>query len=250
MAGHSKWANIKHRKSAVDAKRSKIWSKLSKAIIVAAKMGGPDPDGNSRLRNAIADAKAVSMPKDNIQRAIKKGSGESDGDNYEEFVYEGYGIDGVAVMCDILTDNRNRTAPEVKKLFENHGGKLGTTGCVAFMFDRKGLLILEKEGIDEEQLMEVAMDAGAEDIADEGEHFEVICPPDSFSDVTDAFEKAEFKCVSAQVTRIPQNTVDLDAAAAQKVLRLVDALDDHDDVQKVSANFNISDEVMAQINTE
>ena len=250
MAGHSKWANIKHRKSAVDAKRSKIWSKLSKAIIVAAKMGGPDPDGNSRLRNAIADAKAASVPKDNIQRAIKKGSGESDGENYEEFVYEGYGAEGVAVMCDILTDNRNRTAPEVKKLFENHGGKLGTTGCVAFMFDRKGLLILEKEGVDEEQLMEIAMEAGAEDIADEAEHFEVTCPPDAFSDVTDAFEKAELKCVSAQVTRIPQNTVELDASSAKKVLKLIDALDDHDDVQKVSANFNISDEVMAEITSD
>ena len=250
MAGHSKWANIKHRKSAVDAKRSKMWSKLSKAIIVAAKMGGPDPDGNSRLRNAIADAKAVSMPKDNIARAIKKGAGATEGDNYEEFVYEGYAADGVAVMCDILTDNRNRTAPEVKKLFENHGGKLGTTGCVSFMFDRKGLFLVEQSKIDEEALMELVMEAGADDISNDDGHFEVTCDPDAFSDVTEAFEKAEIECASAQVTRIPQNTVDLDAEAAKKVLKLIDALDDHDDVQKVSANFNISDEVMTEIGGE
>ena len=247
MAGHSKWANIKHRKSAVDAKRSKIWSKLSKAIIVAAKMGGPDPDGNARLRNAIADAKAASVPKDNIARAIKKGSGETDGDNYEELIYEGYAADGVAVMCDILTDNRNRTSPEVKKLFEKHGGKMGTTGCVAFMFDRKGLFLIEESKIEEEALMELAMEAGAEDIANDDGHFEVTCNPDVFSDVRDAFEKAELECASAQVTRIPQNTVDLDSEGAKKVLKLIDALDDHDDVQKVSANFNIDDEVMAEV---
>lgn len=247
MAGHSKWANIKHRKSAVDAKRSKVWSKLSKAIIVAAKTGGPDPDGNSKLRNAIADAKAVSMPKDNIARAIKKGAGETDGDAYEEFIYEGYASDGVAVMCDILTDNRNRTAPEVKKLFEKHGGKLGTTGCVSFMFDRKGLFLIDETTVEEEALMELTMESGAEDMSNDDGHFEVICNPDAFSDVSDALEKAEVVCVSKQVTRIPQNTVDLDVEGAKKVLKLIDALDDHDDVQKVSANFNISDEVMAEV---
>jgi YebC/PmpR family DNA-binding regulatory protein len=247
MAGHSKWANIKHRKSAVDAKRSKAWSKLSKAIIVAVKMGGPDPDGNSRLRTAIADAKAVSMPKDNIKRAIKKASGESDGTVYEELVYEGYGVEGVAIMCDALTDNRNRTAPELKKIFENNGGNMGTTGCVSFMFDRKGLFIVDAEKISEEALMELAMEAGAEDIAGGDGQFEVTCDPDVFSDVSEAFEAAELECVSQQVTRIPQNTVDLDADAAKQVLKLMDELDDHDDLQKVSANFNISDEVMAQI---
>ena len=213
-------------------------------------MGGPDPDGNSRLRNAIADAKAASVPKDNIARAIKKGAGETDGDNYEEFVYEGYASDGVAVMCDILTDNRNRTAPEFKKLFEKHGGKLGTTGCVSFMFDRKGLFLIEESAIEEEALMELAMEAGADDIANDDGHFEVTCNPDVFSDVSEAFEKASLACVSAQVTRIPQNTVDLEAEGAAKVLKLIDALDDHDDVQKVSANFNISDEVMAQVSKE
>ncbi len=249
MAGHSKWANIKHRKSAVDAKRSKAWSKLSKAIIVAAKMGGPDPAGNARLRTAISDAKAVSMPKDNIQRAIKKGSGENDGTVYEELVYEGYGVEGVAVMCDVLTDNRNRTSPELKKMFENNGGNMGTTGCVSFMFDRKGLFIIDAEKIDEEKLMELAMESGAEDIASSGQQFEVTCDPDVFSDVCDAFESAQLECVSQKVVRIPQNTVDLGLEAAKQVLKLMDELDDHDDVQNVSANFNISDEVMAEIDS-
>jgi YebC/PmpR family DNA-binding regulatory protein len=249
MAGHSKWANIKHRKSAVDAKRSKAWSKLSKAIIVAAKMGGPDPGGNARLRTAIADAKAVSMPKDNIQRAIKKGSGENDGTSYEELVYEGYGVEGVAVMCDVLTDNRNRTSPELKKMFENNGGKMGTTGCVSFMFDRKGLFVIDAQTIGEEKLMELAMEAGAEDVIQSDQQFEVTCDPDVFSDVCDTFEAAEVKCLSQQVTRIPQNTVDLDLESARQVLKLMDELDDHDDVQNVSANFNISDEIMAEIDT-
>jgi YebC/PmpR family DNA-binding regulatory protein len=210
-------------------------------------MGGGDPDGNSRLRNAIADAKAVSMPKDNIARAIKKGAGETDGDNYEEFIYEGYASDGVAVMCDILTDNRNRTAPEVKKLFENHGGKLGTTGCVSFMFDRKGLFIIEATKVNEEALIELAMQAGADDISDDDGQFEVTCEPDAFSDVSESFENAGIECASAQVVRIPQNTVDLEVDAARTVLKLIDALDDHDDVQKVSANFNISDAVLAEL---
>ncbi|MEM7783880.1 MAG: YebC/PmpR family DNA-binding transcriptional regulator [Planctomycetota bacterium] len=247
MAGHSKWANIKHKKAATDAKRGKMWSKLSKAIIVAAKQGGPDPAGNSRLRTAIADAKAVSMPKDNIERAIRKGSGETDGSNYEEIIYEGYGPGGVAVMCDILTDNRNRTAPELRKLFEKGGGKMGATGCVSYLFDRKGLLIVSSSTVDEEKLMELALEAGAEDISSQDENFEVICDPDAYSDVSDAFDAAEIECVSKQVTRIPQNTVDLEVDDARKVLRLMEALDDHDDVQSVSANFNISDEAMAEI---
>ena len=233
MAGHSKWANIKHRKSAVDAKRSKAWSKLSKAIIVAAKMGGPDPGGNARLRTAIADAKAV----------------ENDGTSYEELVYEGYGVEGVAVMCDVLTDNRNRTSPELKKMFENNGGKMGTTGCVSFMFDRKGLFVIDAQTIGEEKLMELAMEAGAEDVIQSDQQFEVTCDPDVFSDVCDTFEAAEVKCLSQQVTRIPQNTVDLDLESARQVLKLMDELDDHDDVQNVSANFNISDEIMAEIDT-
>jgi YebC/PmpR family DNA-binding regulatory protein len=250
MAGHSKWANIKHKKAATDAKRGKAWSKLSKAIIVAAKQGGPDPDGNIRLRTAIADAKAVSMPKDNIERAIKKGSGETGGDDYEELIYEGYAASGVAVMCDILTDNRNRTAPELRKLFEKGGGEMGRTGCVSYLFDRKGLFVIPTDSADEEKVMEVAMEAGAEDITTQDGNFEIVCDPDVYSDIVDAFEAAEINCESKQITRIPQTTVDLEVDDARKVLKLMEALDDHDDVQSVSANFNVSDEAMAVLSAE
>ncbi len=246
MAGHSKWANIKHKKAATDAKRGKVWSKLSKAIMVAAKHGS-DPDTNARLRTAINEAKAVSLPKDNIERAIKKGSGEQEGAAFEEIIYEGYGSGGVAVMCDILTDNRNRTAPEVRKIFEKHDGKLGATGCVAWMFDRKGLFLVPSQVADEDRLMEIAVSAGAEDIRPSGDDFEIVCDPDSFSDVQQALQDADIQSQSAAVTRIPQNTVDLDAGTARKVLALVDALDDHDDVQRVSANFDVSDDVLAEI---
>lgn len=247
MAGHSHWAGIKHKKALVDSKRGKLWSKLSKQIIVAAKIGGGDPETNIRLRTAIADAKAVSLPKDNIARAIKKGTGELDGGNVEEVIYEGYGPAGVAVMCDILTDNRNRTAPEVRKLFEIHGGKLGETNCVAWMFERKGLFVLPADQTDEERLMEVAMESGAEDVLQEADQFEVICDPDVYSDVSDALSAAGLEPEDKQITRLPNNTVDLDAPQARKVLKLMEALDDHDDVQNVSANFNIPDEVMAEI---
>ena len=248
MAGHSKWANIKHKKAATDAKRGKAWSKLSKAIIVAAKQGGPDPAGNVRLRTAIADAKAVSMPKDNIERAIKKGSGDTEGSNYEEISYEGYGAAGVAVMCDILTDNRNRTAPELRKVFEKAGGEMGRTGCVGYLFDRKGLFVVSAEAHDEEQVMDVALEAGAEDISSSDGNFEVVCEPDAYSDISEAFETANIECLSKQVTRIPQNVVEVsDVEDARKVMQLMEALDDHDDVQSVSANFNISDEILAQL---
>lgn len=247
MAGHSKWANIKHKKAATDAKRAKAWSKLSKAIIVAAKQGGPDPSGNVRLKTAIADAKAVSMPKDNIERAIKKGAGETDGSNYEEIIYEGYGPGGVAVMCDILTDNRNRTAPELRKVFEKAGGEMGRTGCVGYLFDRKGLFVISGDAFDEEKVMEAALEAGAEDISTDEGNFEVVCDPNVYSDIADALETAQIECLSKQVTRIPQNVVDVGFDDAQKVLNLMEALDDHDDVQSVSANFNIPEDVMAQL---
>lgn len=247
MAGHSKWANIKHKKAATDAKRAKTWSKLSKAIMVAAKNGGADLDSNIRLRTAVNDAKAVSMPKDNIERAIKKGSGELEGDAFEEIVYEGYGAGGVAVLCDILTDNRNRTAPELRKIFEKHDGNLGATGCVAWMFDRKGLFVIATDSTNEEQLMDVAVGAGADDIRQSGTDFEVTCEPDAFSDVQEALQEAGIACLSASVTLIPQNTVALEADTARKVLALVEALDDHDDVQNVSANFDVSDDIMAQL---
>ncbi|MFV1966371.1 MAG: YebC/PmpR family DNA-binding transcriptional regulator, partial [Pirellulaceae bacterium] len=245
MAGHSHWAGIKHKKAMVDNKRGKLWSKLSKAIIVAAKIGGGDCDSNIRLRTAIADAKAASMPKDTITRAVKKGTGELDGGNLDEILYEGYGPNGVAVMCDILTDNRNRTAPEIRKLFETHGGKLGGSNCVAYLFERKGLFLFEADQVEEEQLMEIALESGAEDFRRIGDKFEVLCDPDAYSDVSGAFEQAELTAATKEITRIPNNTVDLDVEGARKVLKLLEALDDHDDVQNVSANFNIPDEAMA-----
>ncbi|MBN1912729.1 MAG: YebC/PmpR family DNA-binding transcriptional regulator [Pirellulales bacterium] len=250
MAGHSHWAGIKHKKALVDAKRGKAWSKLSKAIIVAAKMGGGDPDANLRLRYAIDDAKAVSMPKDNIQRAIKKGTGELDGGNLEEVAYEGYGANGVAVLCQVLTDNRNRTAPEIRKIFEMADGKLGSTGCVAWMFDSKGLFLIPVTAVDEDRLMEVALEAGADDVQTVGKTFEVTCDPNVFRDVSKALTDAGIEPEVKEVTLIPQNTVDLDADAARKVLKLMERLDDHDDVQTVSANFNIPDDVMAEIEND
>ena len=247
MAGHSHWAGIKHKKALIDNKRGKVWSKLSKAIIVAAKAGGGDPDTNLRLRYAINDAKAVSMPKDNIERAIKKGSGELESESFDEVLYEGYGPGGVAVLCEILTDNRNRTAPEIRKIFEIAGGKLGATGCVAWMFERKGLAVIDSQKTDEETLMEIAVEAGAEDVKTVGDKFEVISQPDDFSEVCAALEKASIPTEIAELSRIPNDTVDLDVATARGVLRLMDALDDHDDVQNVTANFNIPEEAMAEL---
>jgi len=247
MAGHSHWAGIKHKKALVDAKRGKLWSKLAKAIIVAAKTGGGDPDANLRLRYAIDDAKAVSMPKDNIQRAIKRGTGELDGGNLDEIVYEGYGVGGVAVLCEVLTDNRNRTAPEVRKIFELSDGKLGSTGCVAWMFDSKGLFLVPAEAADEETLMELALEAGADDVKEDAGNFEITCDPTVYHDVAKALADAKIRTEVSQIARVPQNTVDLDAAGARKVLKLMELLDDHDDVQNVSANFNIPDDVIAEI---
>jgi len=248
MAGHSPWANIKHRKAAVDAKRGKLWTKLSKAIIVAAKMGGGDPDSNLRLRYAINDAKAVSMPKDNIERAIKRGTGEIAGGEVEEILYEGYGPGGAAILCEIMTDNRNRTAPEVRKIFDTHGGKLGGTNCVAWMFERKGLLLIAATKVDEERLMEVVLDAGADDLKREGETFQVTSPPEAFNAVSEALAKAGIEPDSKQLTRLPSSTVEIrDVETAKSVLSLMTALDDHDDVQSVASNFTIPDEAMAAI---
>ncbi len=247
MAGHSHWANIAHKKSLIDAKRGKVWSKMSKAIIVAAKMGGGDPAMNLRLRYAIDAAKAVSVPKDNITRAIKRGTGELDGGNLDECLYEGYGPCGVAVLCEILTDNRNRTASEVRKIFELAEGKLGESGCVAWMFDRKGLFIIPAAKIAEEELMDLALEAGADDVKQVDATYEVTCDPSSFQAVTDALAARGLEPESSQITRLPKTTVDLDVEAARKVLKLMERLDDHDDVQNVSANFNIPDEAMAEI---
>lgn len=246
MAGHSKWANIKHKKAATDAKRSKVWSKLSKAIIVAAK-GGPDPSANSRLRNAITDAKAVGMPKDNIERAIKRATGDVGGNDYIEVLYEGYGPHGVAVMCDILTDNRNRTAPEIRKIFEKHGGQLGTTGCVSYLFERKGFFTIPKSQTSEDALMEILLDAPVDDFSAADDFFEVTCDPSAFEEVVELLEKSGIECQSKQVTRLPQNSIELDLTQSQEVLHLIDALDDHDDVQNASSNLNISPELLEQL---
>jgi YebC/PmpR family DNA-binding regulatory protein len=247
MAGHSHWANIAHKKGLIDAKRGKLWSKLAKAIIIAAKSGGGDPDANLKLRYAIIDAKAGNMPKDTIDRAVKKGTGELEGVNYEEILYEGYGPGGVAVLCDILTDNRNRTAPEVRKLFEISGGKLGGAGSVAWMFDRKGLLVIPADQTTEEALMDLALEAGADDVQHVGETFEITCSPDVYSGICDAIEKAGLKPELSEIARIPKDTVELDADTGRTVLKLMELLDDHDDVQKVASNFNIPDEAMAEI---
>ena len=248
MSGHSHWAGIKHKKALVDAKRGKLWSRLAKAIILAAKTGGGDPDANLRLRYAIDDAKAVSMPKENIQRAIKRGTGELDGGNLEEIVYEGYGSGGVAILCEVLTDNRNRTAGEVRKIFELSDGKLGSTGCVARMFEKKGLFLVPASAIDEEKLMEAALEAGADDVKRVEDKFEVTCDPAIYRAVAKALADGGIAPETSDVTRIAKNTVDInEPEAAQKVLKLIERLDDHDDVQNVSANFNIPDEVMAEL---
>ena len=250
MAGHSKWANIKHRKGRQDAKRSKIWSKCSRAIIVAAKNGGGDPDSNLALRYAIDEAKSQNMPKDTIEKAIAKGSGKDDSANYESVVYEGYGAGGVAVMLDCLTDNKNRTVPEVRKIFEKFGGNLGASGCVAYNFDSKGQLFVAKEGAEEEAVMNAALEAGAEDFVDADESWEVTCEPSDYVTVHQALEAGGFTIESGSVTMIPQTTVECTGKDARKVFNLVEALEDHDDVQKVHANFDIPDDEMEALQGE
>ncbi len=250
MAGHSQYANIKHRKAAVDNKRGKLWTKLSKAIIVAAKLGGGDPSANARLRVAITAAKAVSLPNLNIERAIKCGTGELGGGDVEEILYEGYGPSGVAILCDIATDNRNRTAGEIRKVFEVNGGQLGKLGCVAWMFERKGMFLIPANKVDEDKLMETILEAGADDMKRQGDNFEVFCTPDQFMAVGEALDKAKIPTNVREVSRIPSNTVDLDATSARSVLKLMEALDDHDDVQNVFANFNLPDDVAAELAAE
>ncbi|MFO0924668.1 MAG: YebC/PmpR family DNA-binding transcriptional regulator [Pirellulales bacterium] len=240
MAGHSQWANIKHRKAAVDSKRSKLWSKLAKAIIVAAKLGGGDPSANVRLRNAIADAKAVSLPRDNIERAIKKGTGEIAGGDVEEILYEGYGPCGVAVLCDIMTDNRNRTASEVRKIFDTHGGKLGSTNCVAYLFERKGLVIVKRDAASADALMELALEAGADDFSEAEDRYEITCSTDTYAAIVESIEAANIAIELKEVTRIPSSTVEVDDDTAKSILKLLEQLEDHDDVQSVASNVNLT----------
>ncbi len=248
MAGHSKWANIKHRKARQDAVKGKMWSKCSRALIVAAKAGGADPDTNLALRYAIDEAKAANMAKDTIAKAIKKGSGAAaDAENYEEIRYEGYGPNGVAFIVDCLTDNVQRTAPVMRKTFEKSGGNLGKPGAVSFGFSHKGLILIEASKTNEDQLMEIALDAGAEDVVDADGAWEVTCETSDFMAVREAIEQAEIEPDSAELTWIPQSMIDCDASAAEKVLRLADALEEEDDVQKVYHNAEIPDEVIANL---
>jgi YebC/PmpR family DNA-binding regulatory protein len=241
MAGHSHSANIKHKKALVDSKRGKVWTKCAKAIIVAAKLGGGDPDHNVRLRYAIDDAKAANMPKDTIERAIKKGTGELEGGQLEQVMYEGYGPGGAAVMCDILTDNRNRTAPEIRKIFEITGGKLGATGCVGWMFQRKGIFLVPAKGASEDTLMELALEAGADDVNQADESFEITCDPAAYEDVAAALSAAKVEIEARQLTYIPTNRVDLSPEDTKKAVQLLEKLDDHDDVQNVFSNFNVEE---------
>ena len=247
MAGHSHWAGIKHKKGIADKKRGKLFGKLSRLIIVAARSGGGDPVMNLTLRYALEKARKNSMPKENIERAVKRGCGETGGADFEERLYEGYGPGGVAILCEILTDNRNRTAGEVRHAFDTNGGNLGANGCVSWMFDRKGLFTVARESTDEETLFELALDAGAEDVGDIGTHFEVLCSPDVFQNVAEVLETAGIETDVAELTSIPTQTVELDAAGGRRVLRLIDILEDNDDVQRVAANYDISNDIMERL---
>ncbi|HDR15297.1 MAG TPA: YebC/PmpR family DNA-binding transcriptional regulator [Desulfobacteraceae bacterium] len=244
MSGHSKWSSIKHKKGAADAKRGKIFTKLIKEITVAARLGGGDLNGNPRLRTAVDAAKAANMPKDNIERGIKKGTGELEGVSYEETNYEGYGPGGVAVLVECLTDKKNRTVADVKHIFERNGGSLGEPGCVAWMFEKKGLIVVDKAAVDEESLLELALNSGAEDVKDDGDEFEVITDPGDFVAVKSAIEEAGMPINLAENGMIPKNTVKLEGKKAQQMLSLMEALEDNDDVSNVYANFDIPDEEM------
>lgn len=244
MSGHSKWSTIKHKKAARDAKRGKLFTKLIKEITVAARMGGGDVNSNPRLRTAVTTARAQSMPGENIDRAIKKGTGELEGVTYEEIQYEGYGPGGAAIIAQVLTDNKNRTVSEIRRLFTKHGGNMGETGCVSWMFDKKGLITVEKAKIAEDRLMDIVLDAGAEDVRDEDEIFEIVTPPEDFASVKDRLDQEKISVTSAQVTLVPKSTVDIDAKNVEQILKLTEELEDHDDVQNVSANFNIPAELM------
>jgi YebC/PmpR family DNA-binding regulatory protein len=245
MSGHSKWAGIKHKKAAVDAKRGQLFGKLARAITVAAREGGGDPDHNATLAQAIVKAKDANMPNDNIDRAIKKGTGAaSDAEAYQHLTYEGYGPSGVAVYMTVLTDNKNRTAADIRHIFDRGGGKLGTDGSVSWMFERKGVIFVDASQIDEDELVLAAIEAGAEDVLTEGDSYEIRCEPADFMSVRAALEGAGIQYSSAQLTMIPKTTVDLTEADARKTLRLLDALEDNDDIQEVYANFDIPDHVM------
>lgn len=248
MSGHSHWAGIRYKKAVNDAKRGKIWSKLARVLIVAARSGGGDPAQNLSLRYAIDKAKAANMPKDTIEKAIKKGTGELGGTNFEEVLYEGYAPGGVAIMVEVLTDNRNRTGPEIKRLFEKHGGSLGTGGCVGWMFSKKGLITVSTGAVDEEELMEIALNAGADDMQNTGGIFEITCEPDAYEKLKEALKEKDIATEVAEISMVPQNAVSInDAQIAKKIISLMEAFEDHDDVQNTYANFDIPDEIITHI---
>ncbi len=249
MSGHSKWSSIKHKKGAADAKRGKLFTKLSRAIIVAAREGGPDPSGNASLQGAIDKAKSYSMPKDNIERAIAKGAGtEADAAVFETVIYEGYGTDGVAVLVEALTDNRNRTASDVRHTFAKNGGNLGTTGSVAWLFERRGVVLVDAESADEDELMLAAAEGGADDLERDGSVFQVSAPPESLTAVRDAIVAAGFSVDSAELSMVPKTTVEIaEEASAKKLMRLIEALEENDDVQDVWANFDIPEQVLEAV---
>lgn len=247
MSGHSKWASIKHKKAAVDAKRGRIFTKLIKEITIAAKHGGGDPESNPRLRAAIQSAKTANMPADNIERAVKRGTGELEGVTYEEVTYEGYGPQGVAVLVQCLTDNKNRTASEIRNIYSKWGGSMAGAGSVAWIFEKKGFIVVDDTKTTEDQLMEIVLAAGAEDLTHTGNKFEITANPHDFETVRAALEHAKIPTESAQVTMIPKNQVDATAEGARSVMKLIDALEEHDDVQNVYVNCNIPDEVMKEI---
>jgi len=248
MSGHSHWAGIKHKKAAIDAKRGKLWSKLARIIIVAAKQGGPDPAQNLQLRYAIDKARAANMPKDTIEKAIKKGTGDIEGATYEEVSYEGYGPAGVAVMVEALTDNRNRTAPEIKKIFEKRNGSLGTNGCVSWMFEKKGLVTISTDTITEDELTEIALEAGADDMQNAGEVYEITCQPAAFDTMKKTLEEKNIKTLVAELSMVPQTTIQVsDLETAKKIVGLMEDLEEHDDTQNTYANFDIPDELLQKL---
>lgn len=247
MSGHSKWSTIKHKKAAKDARRGKIFTKLIKEITVAARLGGGDPNANPRLRTAILTARSQSMPNENIERAIKKGTGELEGVAYEEVTYEAYGPGGVAMLIETLTDNRTRTVAELRNLLGKHGGNMGAAGSVAWMFAKKGLITVERGTVDEDRVMEIALDAGAEDVSDSGEVLEIVTPPEAFVAVKEALDGAGIPTATAEITMMPSTTTPISGETAAKMIRLLEALEDHDDVQRVSSNMDMAVEEMEKL---
>jgi YebC/PmpR family DNA-binding regulatory protein len=245
MSGHSKWHSIKQKKAAADSKRGKIFTKIIRELSVAARAGGGDPDANPRLRKAVADARAVNMPADNIKRAILKGTGQLEGSSFEEITYEGYGPSGVAILVEVLSDNKNRTVSELRHIFTKNAGRIGESGCVAWMFKRKGYLVIDKSKAGEDQLLDIALASGAEDLQDDGSNWEIFTPPENYEAVVEALNQNSIEIDTSNLGYIPQNYVKLEGKPAQQLLRLMEELEDHDDVQHVWANFDISEEEIA-----